>query len=165
MPVTVATRCIFKCGARTYDVGNHDRIKWLRKPVIAADNGFANKQRLLGKGIDDGKNRDAGVDGRQDSDFRKIRFSGQHKSSKVSLFRQGKCLRTIGLRLPKEGKGSGKIFDGKPRLLGEPFWRQIVGIAARRSFTDLDESFLDATLEIGVNETQRDAKFLSNATL
>jgi hypothetical protein len=36
--------------------------------------------------------------------------------------------------------------------------RQIVGIAARRSLTDFEEPLLDAALEIGVHQPERDAE-------
>ena len=62
------------------------------------------------------------------------------------------------LRLPEKSERIGKIFDRKPRLFGEPLVRELISVAPRRRATDFDEAFLDATLEVGVDQSKRDAE-------
>ena len=64
--------------------------------------------------------------------------------------------RAVRLGLPEEPEGIGQIFDGEPRLLGEALRGEIVDVAAGRRLVGLEQAFLDATLEVGVDEPERD---------
>src|SRR5262249_3538722 len=62
------------------------------------------------------------------------------------------------LRLPEKSERIGKILDRKARLFGEALRREIISVSPRRCATDLDEAFFDTTLEVGVDQTKRDAE-------
>jgi len=62
------------------------------------------------------------------------------------------------LRLPEKSERVGKILDRKPRLFGEALGREIISVSPRRRATDFDEAFLDSALEVGVDQTKRDAE-------
>src|SRR5262245_47239567 len=63
------------------------------------------------------------------------------------------------LRLPEKSERIRQIFDRKARLFGESLGGKIIGISPRRRAADFNEAFLDATLEVGVDQAKRDAKF------
>ena len=67
--------------------------------------------------------------------------------------------RAVRLGLPEEPEGIGQVFDGKPRLLGKALRGEIVDVAPRRRLVGLEQAFLDAALEVGVDEPERDPEF------
>ena len=58
-----------------------------------------------------------------------------------------------------------KYSTVRARLLGETLRRQVVRVAPRRRFTDLQQPLLDATLQIRVDQSECDAQFGSEMAL
>src|SRR5262249_25483239 len=73
--------------------------------------------------------------------------------------------RTILAGATEEGEGAGEIFDGQSRLLGETVRGQIIRVTTRRGLADFDEAFLDAALQIGIDQPKRDAEIGCKLTL
>ena len=59
----------------------------------------------------------------------------------------------------EKAEGIGQVLDRQPGFLGKTLRRQIVAVAIRGHVRDFDIALLDAALEVGVDETKRDAEF------
>ena len=66
---------------------------------------------------------------------------------------------------PEEIKRNGEKIGRDPALFGKPFRRQVIGIAVGRRLADLDIALLDAALQIGVRQPQRDAELARQRAL
>ena len=148
-----------ECFARLLERGDHDGVERTETFQVGGQPGGVGARGRDAGDLDEVVARD------QTSDFREVAAADQGEPALSARRQHLEQLVALHPRLAKEGEQIHQIGRGQPRLFGHAARRQIIGVAPGRHLPDLDETLAEASIEIGVDQPERDAELARDRAL
>ena len=122
---------------------------------------------LVGAGakLDETGEHDRCFHGTESRDLAQIAGAGERNALPTLFFALNESLGALLTRGAEEAERRGEILGGEATLFGEARGRQVIGVAIGGNLGDLDQPLLDAALEVGVGEAERDAEIAGDRAL